>query len=88
MFKTVHHFLVIYIFLKDQSLDYYNKLSVSGGSISDTPWYLERGEKDAGCHLAQVLSAVKNSIHTAAKHISHKAENISGLVSCRADTDF
>lgn len=45
MFKTVHHFPVIYIFLKDQSLDCYNKFSVSGGSISDTPWYLEEGEE-------------------------------------------
>lgn len=45
MFKTVHHSPVIYIFLKDQSLDCYNKFSVSGGSISDTPWYLERGEQ-------------------------------------------
>lgn len=65
MFKTVHHSPVIYIFLKDQSLDCYNKFSVSGGSISDTPWYLERGEqkKDAGCHLARALSTTKKG-HT------------------------
>lgn len=91
MFKTVHHFLVIYIFLKDQSLDYYNKFSVSGGSTSDTPWYLEEGKKkkkDAGCHLAQVLSAMKNSIHTAAKHISHKVRKHLGACQLDANTDF
>lgn len=31
-------------------------------------------KKDAGCHLAQVLFAMKGSIHTAAKHISHNAQ--------------
>lgn len=31
-------------------------------------------KKDVGCHLAQVLFAMKGSIHTAAKHISHNAQ--------------
>lgn len=43
-------------------------------------------KKDVGCHLAQVLFAMKGSIHTAAKHISHNAhslqENNLKLASC------
>lgn len=90
MFKTVHHSPVIYIFLKDQSLDCYNKFSVSGGSISDTPWYLERGEQKKRHRLLSCLSAFHHEerAHAAAKHISHKAVNVLGLVSCHADADL
>lgn len=45
------------------------------------------GTKEAGCHLAQMLFATKSSI-TAAKHISHQAGNILGLVGCHAPRRF
>lgn len=48
----------------------------------------ETKKKDAGCHLAQVLSAMKNSIHTAAKHISHKVRKHLGACQLDANTDF
>lgn len=82
MFKTVHHFLVIYIFLKDQSLDYYNKFSVSGGSTSDTPWYLEEGKKKKRCRMSSCSSALcheEQHTYCSKAHFSQGEETFGGL---------